>query len=180
MSSNGKFLLQVVLLFVVTFGAGLWIFNDAPMPRASIKPMTPSAEIPTFEEHIAKQMDSDINGNEITVEYMQRRMLNGHGYSIISQSETYEKKECSSESRRYLIGRINDFDQYRRRYPGIELSESGEVTNDTVEIAINSLFLDGMLSINEFPAETRKWLSTFARAGSETKTQYIQECQAKG
>lgn len=179
MTDNIKFSLQVITLFVLTFAVTFWLLNDAPTVRMVAKPIKPNPNVPTFADTVAKKMKTDINGNLIDAGYVRTRELKSVGYTIVTGAPEYEENECNSKTRKYIIGRINHFAMLRHRHPHLELSRSGEVTDNTVEDAINNLFLGGLLTIDEFSGATRSWLKDFARSGTDERAHEIRQCQSK-
>lgn len=183
MFKDGSFLLQVILLFALTFAGALWVMDGAPVPTITTRPLQPSPEIPSMAEYVAKGLEERRTGDpdrEVTGEKAELKGLFRNAERVAFASSSYRRDECDGERRGEIVGAVNDLADYRSRHPDAERSKGGRFLTDGAERAISSLFKGSLLTLDDFSAKTRNWLETFVQPGSQDKAQRIRQCQAKG
>lgn len=195
-----KEILEYVLIFVAGSVGTVWLLMGAPIPQASIQPLEPSAELPTFSSVSArhtnltpqaraareyrKKLEAN-DGEDSNPEHVNQhrrgltRHLNRSARAIIKHSAAYQNDQCNSKYRRELVGDIHLYLTFSRDMPSLELSTRNGMSDEAVKEAISQLFRMSLLNYEDFwqTVEVVELLEPFTQERNPGRASQIIKCQ---
>ena len=178
MFKDVSFALQVVVVFVLTFGFAFWVLKGAPVPMIGARPMQPNPAIPSLEDKINQRIQDRLDGKELPAREALRQRARESWDAFLEAVRRYQGDECDAARRRQAIKAIYEYGDLMRTNPSIATATQRRNSDRLVTSKIlGPLFENGLLTLSDFPPTTRDWLADFVPTGDERKVREIKFCQ---